>query len=53
MTSGQIITFIGFTLIFFYVLIQIFNFYGIGTNVYAIYFVFYLFILLSLLVLPR
>ena len=49
---GKTITIIGFSLIFMYVISQILNFYGIGTSIYGNYMVFYLFIIISLLVLP-
>jgi hypothetical protein len=53
MTTGAIISSIGFSVILLYILVQILNFYGIGTNVYGTYLAFYLFILLSLLILPN
>jgi hypothetical protein len=53
MTTGTIISLIGFSAILLYILVQILNFYGIGTNVYGTYLAFYLFILLSLLILPN
>lgn len=53
MSAGKVITLIGFTIIFFYALIQIFNFYGIGANVYGAYLFFYATIALSILILPN
>jgi hypothetical protein len=53
MSAGKVITLIGFTIIFFYALIQIFNFYGIGANVYCAYLFFYVTIALSILILPN
>lgn len=47
------ITLIGFSLIFLYSLIQIFKFYGIGQDVYGIYLAFYIFIMISIIVLPN
>jgi hypothetical protein len=47
------ITLIGLTLIFLYSLIQIFKFYGIGQEIYGIYLMFYIFIIISILVLPN
>lgn len=52
MKTGTIITLIGFSILIMYAMSQLLNFYGIGSNVYGIYFVFYVFILLSILVLP-
>uniref|UniRef100_A0A6C0HXC0 Uncharacterized protein n=1 Tax=viral metagenome TaxID=1070528 RepID=A0A6C0HXC0_9ZZZZ len=52
MGTGKIITIIGFTLIFFYIIVQILNFYEVGSDVYGVYLGFYLFLLLSVLVLP-
>jgi len=52
MGTGKIITIIGFTLIFFYIIIQILKFYEIGPDVYGVYLAFYLFLMLSVLVLP-
>jgi heme/copper-type cytochrome/quinol oxidase subunit 1 len=52
MGTGKIITIIGFTLIFFYIIIQILKFYEIGSDVYGVYLAFYLFLMLSVLVLP-
>jgi predicted cobalt transporter CbtA len=53
LSASNIITFVGFTLILFYVVSKIMNFYGYGTEVYGAYMGFYLFLLLSVLVLPR
>ena len=47
------ITLLGISLIFFYCLIQILKFYGVGPEVYGIYLYFYLFIILSILILPN
>ena len=52
MKTGTIITLIGFSILIMYAISQLLNFYGIGSNVYGVYFVFYAFILLSVLVLP-
>jgi hypothetical protein len=46
------ITLIGFSIIFFYSIIQILKFYGVGEDVYGIYILFYIFIIISILVLP-
>ena len=46
------ITLIGLTIILFYCITQILKFYGVGEDVYGIYVLFYLFIILSILILP-
>lgn len=53
MSAARIITIIGIAIIFFYALIQILNFYGIGSNTYRYYLVFYASIVLSILILPN
>jgi hypothetical protein len=47
------ITLIGISIIFFYSLTQILKFYGIGEDVYGVYLLFYIFIIISILVLPN
>jgi hypothetical protein len=47
------ITLLGITLIFFYSLIQILKFYGLGEEVYGYYLIFYAFIILSIVILPN
>lgn len=47
------ITLIGLTIIFFYSLIQILKFYGVGEDIYGIYLLFYIFIILCILILPN
>lgn len=47
------ITLIGLSVIFFYSLIQIFSFYEIGEDVYGAYLFFYIFMIVSILVLPN
>lgn len=47
------ITLIGLSVIFFYSLIQILSFYGIGEDVYGVYILFYIFIILCILILPN
>ena len=46
------ITLIGFSIIFFYSIIQILKFYGVGEDVYGVYILFYIFIIISIIVLP-
>jgi len=53
MSAGKIITILGFSLIFMYVIIQILTFYGVGSDAYGTYIGFYLFLLLSMLILPN
>ena len=47
------VTLIGLGLLLTYIMIQVMNFYGIDQSAYGTYVVFYLFILLSLVVLPN
>ena len=47
------ITLLGISLILFYSLTQILKFYGVGEEVYGYYLIFYVFILLSILILPN
>lgn len=47
------ITLIGLSIIFFYSLTQILNFYGITEDVYGVYILFYIFIIICILVLPN
>ena len=49
----DVITLLGVSLVFFYSLTQILKFYGIDESVYGVYILFYLFIILSILVLPN
>ena len=46
------ITILGISLLFFYSLTTILQFYGIDTSVYAIYILFYIFIIISRFILP-
>ena len=47
------ITLIGLSIVFFYSLSQILNFYGVGQDVYGVYILFYIFIIISILILPN
>jgi hypothetical protein len=47
------ITLIGMSVIFFYSLTQILNFYGLSEDVYGVYILFYIFIILCILILPN
>jgi hypothetical protein len=47
------ITLIGISIVFFYSLTQILNFYGVGQDVYGVYLLFYIFLIISILVLPN
>ena len=53
MTTGSLMTFIGCSILIVYIIMQIFNFYGVGQDVYGIYLAFLVFILLSIVVLPN
>ena len=47
------ITLIGISIIIFYSLTQVLNFYGIGEDTYGVYMLFYIFIILCILILPN
>ena len=47
------ITLIGISIIFFFSLTQILKFYGLGEDVYGVYILFYIFIILCILILPN
>lgn len=53
MKASQTITLIGVSVIFIYILVQLLTFYGIGSDSYGTYIVFYAFILLSVVILPN
>jgi len=52
METGLMISVIGISLLLLYGITKILEFYGIGINVYGSYVAFYLFILLSVFILP-
>jgi hypothetical protein len=52
MKVSSIITILGVSIILFYTIITILKFYGINESVYGTYLLFYIFIILSILVLP-
>jgi hypothetical protein len=47
------ITLIGFSIILFYCVSQILNFFGIGQEVYGAYVLFYAFLIICILILPH
>jgi hypothetical protein len=47
------ITLLGISIIFFYSLTQILSFYGVGEDVYGIYILFYILIIISMMILPN
>lgn len=47
------ITLMGISIIFFYSATQILKFYGIGEDVYGVYVLFYILIIISILILPN
>jgi hypothetical protein len=53
MNLTNIITLIGVSILFFYSVIQILKFYDIGIEVYGYYLIFYIFIIVSIIVLPN
>lgn len=50
--TATTIAIISFVIILLYIFSKLFEFYGIGSNVYGYYMAFYAFMMLSLLVLP-
>jgi len=53
MTMTGRLSFMFFTVIVIYIVLQILNFYGISANVYGTYLVFFMFIVLSIFILPN
>ena len=53
MNLANIITLLGISMIFFYSIIQILKFYGVKEENYGIYLLFYMFLILSIIVLPH
>jgi len=49
----NLLTIVGFSMLFTYVITNLLEFYGIGSDVYGSYIGFYLFLLISMFVLPR
>ena len=49
---NKLTTTIGITLIVFYSITQVLKFYGVGEEVYGFYLGFYIFLLISFLILP-
>jgi hypothetical protein len=47
------ITILGLATVFLYSLIQILNFYGVDHTDYGVYILFYVFIILSMIILPN
>jgi hypothetical protein len=52
MTLSELITYLGVSLILYYTLTRILNFYGIGQDVYGVYVLFYVLIMICILILP-
>ena len=52
MKTSSIITILGVSLLLFYTIVTILKFYGISESVYGTYLLFYIFLILSILVLP-
>lgn len=53
MNTSSIITILGISLLLVYGLIKVLDFYGIGINIYGSYLAFYLFLLISVFILPN
>ena len=49
----NVITLLGLSIILFYSITQILKFYGIGEDVYGVYILFYIFIVLTIIILPN
>jgi len=52
MSATTLITIFGISMLILYIIIQILNFYGVGQDVYGIYLVFFLFLMITSLILP-
>jgi len=53
MSSSSIITTLGISIILFYGLMKLLEFFGMGIDVYGSYLSFYVFLLISSFILPR
>jgi hypothetical protein len=53
MSPAALISLIGISVIFMYIIIQILKFYGVSSDSYGTYVVFYIFLLLSIVILPN
>ena len=53
MSLSRTITIVGGGLLLIFIIIQIMNFYGVEQSAYGTYIVFFLFMLLSLIILPN
>ena len=49
---NKLVTTIGITVILFYSITQVLNFYGVGVEVYGYYLAFYIFLIVSYFILP-
>jgi hypothetical protein len=53
MKLSSIISILGVSILLFYAIVNILNFYGISESVYGIYLLFYVFMIVSMIVLPN
>lgn len=53
MKFGSAITLLGVSSIFLYCLVQILKFYGIGYDTYGVYVMFYIFMIITIMILPN
>jgi hypothetical protein len=53
MTTGEIITFIGVSLIMMFITYQLLNFFDVSISEYGVYLIFYIFLFLSVIILPK
>jgi hypothetical protein len=51
--TSKTITIVGLSIILLYIIVQLLKFYGVSPDVYGIYLVFYLFLLLCYFILPN
>lgn len=49
----NLITLIGLSIVFFYSLVQILNFYGVDETAYGAYILFYMFMMMCIVILPN
>lgn len=53
MKLSNIITLLGISIIFFYCIVQILNFYGLSISSYGVYLMFFMFMMSTYIILPH
>lgn len=53
MKLSNIITLLGISIIFFYCIVQILNFYGLSISAYGVYLMFFMFMMSTYIILPH